>query len=60
MVAGVQILLRDYVFNGPGTFTAEDIVALVPVVQHSNFKVLQNFDAFFIKLLMYFFYSRQS
>lgn len=39
MCAGVQILLRDYDFTALSVFTDDDIIAMYPLVRHTNFRV---------------------
>ena len=43
--AGVQVLLREYVFTAPVVFTVDDIIALVPVIKHTNFRVSNYWDS---------------
>lgn len=39
--AGLQILLRDYDFSSSPVFTDDDIIAVYPVVKHTNFRPLE-------------------
>ena len=36
---GIQLCLREYDLSSPTPFNDDDVVALVPVVKHTNFKV---------------------
>ena len=36
---GIQMLYRDYDFTAQPVFTEDDIIALVPVVKHTDFRV---------------------
>lgn len=36
---GVQLYLREYDFSSSTPFTDDDIISLVPVVKHTNFRV---------------------
>ena len=36
---GIQILLRDYNFSVHPVFTEEDIIAVYPLVKHTEFRV---------------------
>ena len=40
----MQVLLREYVFTAPVVFSIDDIVALVPVIKHTNFRVPNYWD----------------
>ena len=39
LCVGVQILLRDYDFTSSSVFTDDDVIAMYPLVRHTNFRV---------------------
>ena len=36
---GIQLLYRDYDFTDQPVFTEDDVIAMVPIVKHTDFRV---------------------
>ena len=39
MSVGVQVLYRDYDFTAQPVFTEDDVIAMVPIIKHTDFRV---------------------